>query len=93
LESENHKFIHVDDWELIPLQKCGVVFIDHAPAERRQIDIERFRFLADILVVHDTDKMAYYAYDFIGFKHQFTYERYEKSTTLLSYSVDVTKLF
>ena len=93
------------NWHLLALKKswddiypdglkCAVVFIDHAPAEQRVKDILKFKDVTEIFVVHDTDKMNYYGYEaaFAQFKYRFTYERYRKSTTLLSNTIDVTKL-
>jgi hypothetical protein len=95
MESAKHSFVLVDDWKDIMVHTCGVVLIDHAPAERRAIDIIRFKEHAQIIVVHDTDKMYYYNYleVFKQFTYVYTYERYKKSTTLLSNFIDVSKLF
>lgn len=54
---------YIKDWEgekwVIP---CGLVFIDEAPAEHRKISIEKYRDIADILVIHDTEPTADYVY-------------------------------
>jgi len=95
LQSEEfHHIYFIQDWDEIPVQKASVVLIDHAPAERRIIDIHRFAFSSQIIVVHDTDKPDYYGYTpvFKKFKYVFKYERYAKSTTLLSNFIDVTKI-
>ena len=94
LKSDNHEFTLVSDWSQVPIIECGVVFIDHAPAERRVVDIERFQNHAKILVVHDTDAINYYGYQpyFDNFKYVWKYERFKKSTTLLSNFIDVSKL-
>ena len=95
MRSDMHEFKLVENWSDIPVQKCGLVLIDHAPAERRVVDLDRFKDHAQILVVHDTDKMKYYGYApyFKKFKYIYKYERYSKSTTLVSNFIDVSKLF
>jgi hypothetical protein len=94
LQISSHNFILVKNWSAIDVIPCGVVLIDHYPPEQRVVDIKRFRDVAQILVVHDTDKMNYYGYGsvFSEFKYCHKYERYLKSTTLLSNHIDVTKL-
>jgi len=95
LENNQHIIEYVKNWDEIRINECGVLFVDHGPAERRIIEIERFKNLADIIVVHDTDKMKYYGYEtvFSKFKYRYKYERYRKSTTLLSNIIDVSKIF
>jgi len=94
LENAYHHITFVNKWENISLIKCSVVFIDHAPAERRIIDIERWRHHADIIVVHDTDKLKYYGYEPIlsSFKYRNTYERYAKSTTIVSDRININNV-
>ena len=94
LKSDRHEFILIDNWDSIEVLPCSVLLVDHAPSERRIVDIDRFKDHAEILVVHDTDKMKYYGYDkvFGDFKYKKTYDRYSKSTTLLSNFTDITKL-
>lgn len=36
-------------------QICGLAFIDHAPGEHRKVAVEKFKGLADVIVVHDTE--------------------------------------
>ena len=95
LRTENHSIELIKNWDNLQIKKCGVVFVDHAPALRRIIEIERFRDFADIIVVHDTEKVKYYNYEPVlsSFKYRCDYERYIKKTTLLSDKIDVTKIF
>lgn len=73
----------------------SVVFIDHAPAERRVIDIQRLRKNTDIFVIHDTEADHVYHYEAVlsTFKYRFTYERYAIKTSLASDTIDVAALF
>jgi len=90
-----HSVHLVRDWDKVPVEKASVVFIDHAPASRRVVEIERFLGSTEIFVVHDTDKMNYYGYEpaFNKFKYQYTYPVFTKTTTLLSNQIDVRKFF
>ena len=89
-----HFVSFISDWDKVIVRKCGVVFIDHAPAERRIVDIERFKDMADIIVVHDTQKSNYYGYEPLlsSFKYRFDYERYSQKTTFVSNFIDVTQI-
>lgn len=94
LLSDTHQMYFVENWDAVDVFDCSVVLIDHAPANRRIVDIERYANAAEILVVHDTDKMGYYGYGpvFNTFEYKSTYKRFMKSTTLLSNRLDVEKI-
>jgi len=91
LECQNHRIELVNDWKDVPAIAASIVFIDHAPAERRIVDIAKFKH-ALILVVHDFEKKAYYGYNKILplFKYVKEYTYYPKTTAVLSNFVDVT---
>lgn len=82
-------------WDSIGLDRhWGVVFIDHAPGLRRSIDVQRLRNNADIIVVHDTQAAGYHYEPILSsFKYTFVYKRYNVTTTLVSDTIDVAKLF
>ncbi len=57
LESPNHKFFSINnDWDKVKdiCPNPSVILIDHAPGERRIVDVKRFCDSAEILVCHDT---------------------------------------
>ena len=78
-------------------RKWGLVFIDHAPADRRRCDIKRLRKLAQVFVVHDTSEFVEHIYKLektlSSFKYRYTYPRYLRTTTIVSDHVDVSKWF
>jgi len=94
-DSDEHDVNFIENWDEIPLWVVDVLFVDHAPAERRIIDIERFKDAAKVIVVHDFEKKKYYGYDKIIplFKYVTEYKYYPKTTGVLSNFVDVTKWF
>lgn len=108
LEQPWHQFLYVpvyeDDWTTNPKphlwdevgndRHWGVVFVDHRPGERRVVDIQRLRSNADIIVVHDTEQPSYnYEPVLKTFKYKYVYERYLVTTTVVSDTIDVRKLF
>jgi hypothetical protein len=60
MESPLHQFRLVSSWEdeLASSEwddyPCGLAFVDQAPWEARVITIERFRFAADYVILHDS---------------------------------------
>lgn len=44
-----------NDWDSINILECGVLFIDHAPGERRQFDLVKYKDTAKIIVIHDSE--------------------------------------
>ena len=74
--------------------RWSIVLIDHNPGLRRVIDIERLRPQTEIFVVHDTEDIQY-GYDRVlkTFKYIYEYRQYHITTTIVSDTIDVAKLF
>jgi hypothetical protein len=88
----NLKF--VTDWDKAKVVNCSILFIDHAPAERRKVEIERFRGHAEVIIVHDTEPSAEYVYGMSevlsSFKYRMDYIREGMPmTTVVSDTVNV----
>lgn len=49
------KAAHITNWENLHVGYPDVLFIDHAPGERRQYDLVKFKDLAKIIVIHDSE--------------------------------------
>lgn len=81
MEDAIHKVIHVTDWDDVVKRHLSpsVVLIDHAPGERRKIDIGLFMNKAHILVMHDTEQAADHGYQMRQFIPYFKYWRDQKS--------------
>lgn len=96
LKTPWHTFIYATDWTSIGKDThWGLVFIDHAPAEQRIVDIARLRNNTDVFVMHDTETEGSYNWSKIlpTFKYQFTYKRYPTWTSVVSDTIDVTQFF
>lgn len=50
--------IVVADWEKINLKGVDVLFLDHAPGERRQFDLVKYKDIAKIIVIHDSEPIG-----------------------------------
>jgi len=96
LRSPFHEFHHVPDWnawdgKLIETP-WDVAFVDHAPGERRAIDIEKLRRWARFIVVHDThpDAVKELGFEplFSSFRYRLDYTRLVPWTTVLSDKAD-----
>jgi hypothetical protein len=60
LESSLHSVRLIADWdEFQPSRRYGMAFVDHAPAERREIEIRRLMAFVDVFVIHDTEAAGY----------------------------------
>jgi predicted O-methyltransferase YrrM len=57
LETKNHKLTFVKDWDIVKQthEDADVIFIDHAPGERRKVEILNYKNSKGILVCHDTE--------------------------------------
>jgi predicted O-methyltransferase YrrM len=97
LRSGSHKVEVVKDWDVVKDNHMGasVVFIDHAPGERRKEDIVNFQHINGILVCHDTEPAADYGYQmrqrFGLFKYVVEVKTEGAWATALSNTHDVTK--
>lgn len=99
-QSEFHdiKLIPEEGWDDIPLEKTfwSVAFVDHKPAKRRKVDIQRLKDNALFVVIHDTepesDKYFKYSWIYKYFKYRFDYTKCRPNTTVLSNFLDVSKL-
>ena len=48
----------VSNWDDINLTDIDVLLIDHAPGERRYIDIQKYSLIAKVIVIHDSEPKA-----------------------------------
>jgi len=103
LETRRHLIRHVASWDDCPVElveqwgtpressRWGVAFVDHAPAERRVVDIQRLAQHSQVVVVHDTEDPTYgYERVFATFAHRLDYRSQASWTTILSNFTDVS---
>lgn len=86
LETADHRILSVNgDWTKIPVEDWAVVFVDHAPAEQRVVDIEQLADRCELMVVHDTED-AVYGYEPLlsRFRYRYDYQRMRPWTTVVS---------
>ena len=97
LSGKYHTLTFVTDWDVVKdkHQEASVVFIDHAPGERRKDDIVNFKDINGILVCHDTEPAADYGYQmrqhFSLFKYVVEVKTNGAWATALSNTHDLTK--
>ena len=90
LTTKWHSFYLVvnNNWEeckIIDGRYWSVVYVDHAPGERRRFDIERLMNNAEFIVVHDSEAECYeYEPVFKKFRYRYDYEEVVPRTTVLS---------
>ena len=51
------------NWSGLQLTNIDVLFVDHAPGEDRQVQIEKYKDSAKIIVIHDTEPPADHGYN------------------------------
>lgn len=100
LKSSKHALFLIENWDRVKTlhlqeDQPTVVFIDHAPGERRKEDIVNFKDINGILVVHDTEPTGAGDYQmrqhFPLFKYVVEVKTSGAWATALSNSYDVTK--
>jgi len=89
LRSDRHRLVAVNGWgEATALTEgvaWSVVFVDHAPADRRAVDVARLANATEFMVVHDSEHDLYrYEPAFARFSHRRDYKRMVPWTTVLS---------
>lgn len=86
-----HETHCVTSYDEVPVRPCGLLFVDHAPALRRIVDLWRFASVAECVVVHD---WGHGMYRYSKIKPLYRYRAVDTSlipyTAILSNFVDVT---
>ena len=95
-QSSLHSIRFVEDWDKIKIPKhVGLVFIDHHPPERRMVELERFKDVADYIVIHDTERVSReYNRDevFALFKYRYDWKECRPHTSVFSNFFDLSFL-
>lgn len=95
-----HEMMWLSDWDEAKHEEIDVLLIDHAPGERRKVDIQRFADIAKIIVVHDSEPIGWNSSDY-QVRPLFSNFKYVKDlksdysggawATVLSNEIDVRK--
>lgn len=88
--------IWVKEWADITVVNMDVMLIDHAPGERRHLDIAKYKDAAKIIVIHDTEVEATgYMLDKIWhlFKYRVDHKTEGAWASMVSNFIDVTALY
>lgn len=96
-ENDFHKVHLVEDWDKVELpEHCSVVFIDHAPGVRRNVEMGRVANIADYVIVHDTEPKSDWHYNFSNhfdkYKYRFDYTKAYPHTSVFSNFKDLSFL-
>jgi len=93
-----HNVETLGGWDKIEIesQHWGMVFIDHAPGKRRNVEMERVANNADYVVVHDTEPRSdwhyHYSNHFDKYKYRFDYTKAYPHTSIFSNFKNLKKL-
>ena len=88
-----HRIAVVSDWSTVPYEMLpwGLVLVDQSPGAERGKCLERLRFVADVLVCHDSEDPCYgYEEAFKGYRYVRTYKDLDPWTSIVSNYVDVS---
>lgn len=96
--SEWHRVVLVKDWDDADIERAwGVALVDHAPAERRKVEIARLADWATAIVYHDSQGRAEHHYSYQEILPLFKYRRgYGKAlpqSTTVSNFMDVREWY
>ena len=92
-----HHLRHVQDWDAAPEPDrpgWAVALVDHAPAERRKVELRRLRGNARYVVVHDSDE-ALYGLEPVAAQYRWRWEwrAMRPATAVLSDFADPAEMF
>lgn len=74
------------DWN----KKWSIAFVDHAPGERRIVDILRMKDTVDVILYHDSEEPSYgWKYLEGHFSSIYVYDMFSVTTTVVSNKYDL----
>lgn len=95
-QNDFHQVHFIEDWDKLPIDKhWGVVFLDHAPGPRRNVEMLRFANNADYVIVHDTEPKSDWHYHFTNhfdkYKYRFDFTVAYPHTSVFSNFKDLSE--
>jgi len=96
-QNDYHKVHLIEDWDTLELDKhWGIIFIDHSPGVRRNVELSRVTQCADYVIVHDSEPKSDWHYNFARwfelYKYRFDYTKAYPNTSVLSNFKDLKEL-
>lgn len=96
-QTANHEIRKTENWKEPDLERhFDVVFIDHAPADQRVVDLVKYANLATFIVIHDTngrhEKHYHMKAEWSRFKYVYHYGGYFPQTTIASNTRKIGKI-
>lgn len=97
-ESDFHQVNFIENWDEMNIDdvRWGVVFVDHSPGNRRNVDIKRLANSANYVIIHDSeecyDSEYHYSEIYPLFKYRYDYKRQKPYTSVLSNFKDLSFL-
>lgn len=97
LRNNWHSVQVVSNWDVVfnRNEHASVIFIDHAPGERRKVDLEKFKNTKGIIIIHDSEPTGAGDYQvrplFSLFKYKVEVKTSGAWATALSNEIDITK--
>ena len=89
----------IDNWDSVDASGADVLLIDHAPGERRKIDLPKYKDKVAIIICHDTEPAADHGYQMRQHFNKFKYIAEIKGiknqgawATVMSNFLDVRKM-
>ena len=95
LHDDCHELMLVASYAQAPIERqhWGVIFIDHWPGRKRQVEVQRAAAWAEVVVVHDTEpaNALHYGYDLGQYTYRKDYTEFDAHAVALSQTMDVTQ--
>jgi predicted O-methyltransferase YrrM len=93
-QKDFHEVNFIDDWDKIDTSDhWSIIFIDHAPGTRRNVEMARLANSGDYVVVHDTEAKSDWHYNYSKsfplYKYRFDYKLAYPETSVLSNFIDL----
>ena len=96
LASPNHELVLTDDWGggWWLGEHWDVAFVDNDPDAERELNVNRVRQIARLVVVHDTHPTSKYAFEpqLAGYRYRYDFTRYPWHTAVVSMTDDLAWL-
>lgn len=97
-KNHNLYLIENNNWDVVYNiinwnKKWSIAFVDHAPGERRVVDILKLKNKVDVILYHDSEEPSYGWSRLDGeFKYFYSYDTFTTKTMVISNKYDVASI-